>query len=55
MSRIDISIQVPEEALKGFAQLFVVSYDDTFGQDTDNVVHIVKNGGASEMNREAGI
>ncbi|MBN1260726.1 MAG: AAA family ATPase, partial [Anaerolineae bacterium] len=33
--------------VKGFAQLFVISHDDTFEQDTDHVVHIVKDEGAS--------
>ncbi len=33
--------------VKGFSQLFVISHDDTFEQDTDHVVRITKENGAS--------
>ncbi len=33
--------------VKGFSQLFVISHDDTFEQDTDNVVRVVKEDGRS--------
>jgi exonuclease SbcC len=32
---------------KGFSQLFVISHDDTFERDTDNVVRVVKENGVS--------
>jgi exonuclease SbcC len=35
--------------IKGFSQLFVISHDDTFEQDTDNVVRIVKQDGESHV------
>lgn len=35
--------------VKGFAQLFVISHDDTFEQDTDFVVRIEKVGGESRV------
>lgn len=35
--------------VKGFAQLFVISHDDTFEQDTDHVVRIEKHNGASRV------
>jgi exonuclease SbcC len=35
--------------VKGFSQLFVISHDDTFEQDTDNVVRLVKENGASRV------
>jgi exonuclease SbcC len=35
--------------VKGFAQLFVISHDDTFEQDTDNVVRVVKENGTSRV------
>jgi len=35
--------------VKGFAQLFVISHDDTFEQDTDFVVRIEKAGGESRV------
>jgi len=35
--------------VKGFAQLFVISHDDTFEQDTDHVVRIEKRNGASHV------
>jgi exonuclease SbcC len=38
--------------VKGFEQLFVISHDDTFEQDTDHVVHIVKHNGTSEASLE---
>jgi exonuclease SbcC len=33
--------------VKGFSQLFVISHDDTFEQDTDHVVRITKENGVS--------
>ena len=36
-------------SVKGFSQLFVISHDDTFEQDTDHVVHIVKEDGQSRV------
>ncbi|MFO7743079.1 MAG: AAA family ATPase, partial [Anaerolineae bacterium] len=33
--------------VKGFSQLFVISHDDTFEQDTDHVVRVVKEDGRS--------
>jgi len=33
--------------VKGFSQLFVISHDDTFEQNTDNVVRVVKEDGVS--------
>ncbi len=33
--------------VKGFSQLFVISHDDTFEQDTDHVVRVWKENGAS--------
>jgi len=33
--------------VKGFSQLFVISHDDTFERDTDNVVRVVKENGVS--------
>ncbi|MFW6135410.1 MAG: AAA family ATPase [Chloroflexota bacterium] len=33
--------------VKGFSQLFVISHDDTFEQDTDHVVRVVKQDGRS--------
>ncbi|MFW6115925.1 MAG: AAA family ATPase, partial [Chloroflexota bacterium] len=33
--------------IKGFSQLFVISHDDTFEQDTDHVVRVVKEDGRS--------
>ncbi|MCJ7738511.1 MAG: SMC family ATPase [Anaerolineae bacterium] len=38
--------------IKGFSQLFVISHDDTFEQDTDHAVHIVKHNGTSEASSE---
>jgi exonuclease SbcC len=35
--------------VKGFSQLFVISHDDTFEQDTDNVVRVVKEDGTSRV------
>jgi exonuclease SbcC len=35
--------------VKGFSQLFVISHDDTFEQDTDNVVRVAKEDGASRV------
>mgnify|MGYP000916261532 CR=1 FL=1 len=35
--------------VRGFAQLFVISHDDTFEQDTDHVIHVAKRNGASEV------
>lgn len=35
--------------VKGFTQLFVISHDDTFEQDTDHVVRIEKRNGASHV------
>jgi exonuclease SbcC len=33
--------------VKGFSQLFVISHDETFERDTDNVVRVVKENGTS--------
>ena len=38
--------------IKGFSQLFVISHDDTFEQDTDHVIHVVKEDGASHAGPE---
>lgn len=35
--------------VKGFAQLIVISHDDTFEQDTDHVIRIEKRNGASHV------
>jgi len=35
--------------VKGFSQLFVISHDDTFEQDTDHVVRVVKEDGQSRV------
>lgn len=35
--------------IKGFSQLFVISHDDTFERDTDNVVRLVKENGVSRV------
>lgn len=35
--------------VKGFSQLFVISHDDTFEQDTDNVVRVMKEEGTSQV------
>jgi len=35
--------------VKGFSQLCVISHDDTFERDTDNVVRVVKEGGVSRV------
>jgi len=35
--------------VKGFSQLFVISHDDTFERDTENVVRIVKENGVSRV------
>ncbi len=35
--------------VRGFAQLFVISHDDTFEQDTDCVIRVAKRNGASEV------
>ncbi|HDQ71355.1 MAG TPA: hypothetical protein ENN19_04570 [Chloroflexi bacterium] len=35
--------------VKGFSQLFVISHDDTFEQDTDNVVRVLKEDGRSRV------
>ncbi|HOU15542.1 MAG TPA: SMC family ATPase [Anaerolineae bacterium] len=35
--------------IKGFDQLFVISHDDTFEQDTHHVVHVAKVGGVSQV------
>jgi integrase len=35
--------------VKGFSQLFVISHDDTFEQDTDHVVRVVKGDGSSRV------
>ncbi len=35
--------------VKGFSQLFVISHDDTFEQDTDNVVRLLKENGTSRV------
>jgi exonuclease SbcC len=40
--------------VKGFSQLFVISHDETFERDTDNVVHVVKENGASRACPESG-
>ena len=39
--------------VKGFTQLFVISHDDTFEEDTDHVVHIVKRNGLSAVDMGA--
>ncbi len=41
--------------IKGFAQLFVISHDDTFEQDTDHVIRVVKEDGASHIGPELGM
>jgi exonuclease SbcC len=33
--------------VKGFSQLFVISHDDTFERDTDNIVRVIKENGVS--------
>lgn len=33
--------------VKGFSQLFVISHDDTFEQDTDHIIHVTKENGVS--------
>jgi DNA repair exonuclease SbcCD ATPase subunit len=35
--------------VKGFSQLFVISHDETFERDTDNVVRVVKENGTSRV------
>jgi DNA repair exonuclease SbcCD ATPase subunit len=35
--------------VKGFSQLFVISHDDTFEQDTDHVVRVVKDDGSRRV------
>jgi exonuclease SbcC len=35
--------------VKGFSQLFVISHDDTFERDTDHVIRVVKENGASQV------
>jgi exonuclease SbcC len=35
--------------VKGFSQLFVISHDETFERDTDNVVRVIKEDGASRV------
>lgn len=35
--------------VKGFSQLFVISHDDTFEQDTDHVVRVIKENGVSRV------
>ncbi len=35
--------------VKGFSQLFVISHDDTFERDTDNVVRVAKENGVSRV------
>ena len=35
--------------VKGFSQLFVISHDDTFERDSNNVVRIVKESGVSRV------
>ena len=35
--------------IKGFSQLFVISHDDTFEQETQHVVHIRKEDGVSRV------
>lgn len=35
--------------VKGFSQLFVISHDDTFERDTDHVVRVIKESGASRV------
>jgi exonuclease SbcC len=35
--------------VKGFSQLFVISHDETFERDTDNVVRVVKENGVSRV------
>jgi exonuclease SbcC len=35
--------------VKGFSQLFVISHDDTFEQDTDHVVRVMKGDGGSHV------
>ena len=45
--RENLAEQILTIAGKGFSQLFVISHDDTFEQDTDNVIRIVKENGAS--------
>ena len=34
--------------VKGFSQLFVISHDDTFERDTDNVIRLIKENGVSQ-------
>ena len=35
--------------VKGFSQLFVISHDDIFERDTDNVVRVAKENGVSRV------
>ena len=35
--------------IKGFSQLFVISHDDTFERETDNVVRVTKVDGVSQV------
>jgi exonuclease SbcC len=35
--------------VRGFSQLFVISHDDTFEQDTDHVVRVIKENGVSRV------
>ena len=39
------------QRVQGFSQLFVISHDDTFERDTDNVVRVVKENGVSRVER----
>jgi exonuclease SbcC len=41
--------------IQGFSQLFVISHDDTFEQDTDHVIHVVKEEGESRIGAELGV
>jgi DNA repair exonuclease SbcCD ATPase subunit len=41
--------------VQGFSQLFVISHDDTFEQDTDHVIHVVKEEGESRIGAELGV
>jgi exonuclease SbcC len=35
--------------IQGFNQLFVISHDDTFEQDTDHVIRVRKDDGVSQV------
>ncbi|MCJ7751946.1 MAG: AAA family ATPase, partial [Armatimonadetes bacterium] len=47
--RENLAEQILTIASKGFSQLFIISHDDTFERNTDNVIRIVKEDGASRV------